>query len=54
MSKKQLNKDYNKVMQKAKEALGRKESVRLFHKASSIRKKLCENNSMEYPLIHNG
>ena len=54
MTKKQLNKEYTKVMMKAEEAIGRKAAVSLLRKADSIRKKLYEIDQLEFPLIHNG
>ena len=53
MTKKQLSKEYAKVMLEAEEALGRKEAISLFKKAHSIKKKLYQYED-DYPLIHNG
>ena len=53
MTKTQLNKEYSKTMQEAAKASGRRETMELYKKARSIKKKLYENES-DYPLIHNG
>ena len=53
MTIKQLNSEYAKVMLKAANAVGRKESVSLLRKAASIRKRIFDIEH-EYPLIHNG
>ena len=42
MIKKQLNKEYEKTMLEAEEAVGRKDGVHLLHKADRIRKKLYQ------------
>ena len=42
MTKKQLNKEYEKTMLEAEEAVGRKDAVHLLHKADRIRKKLYQ------------
>ena len=49
MTHKGLNKEYLDVMLKADKAVGRKEGVRLLHRADSIRKKLrtTETNSSQ-------
>mgnify|MGYP001200220424 CR=1 FL=1 len=42
MTKKQLNKEYEKLMLKAERAVGRKEAVSLLHRADSISKRMIE------------
>ncbi len=49
MTTKQLNKEYSKTMQQAAEAPGRRETMELYKKARSIRKKLYTEES-EYSL----
>ena len=53
MTTKQLNKEYADTMHKAAKAPGRRETLELYKKARSIKKKLYENEP-DYPLIHNG
>ena len=52
MTTKQLNKEYAKAMHEAAEALGRRETIELYKKARSIKKKLYEDDSDE-PAIRN-
>ncbi len=40
MAKKQLDKEYSKTMEEAAKASGRRETIELYKKARSIRKKL--------------
>tara|TARA_Y100001968_G_C19435028_1_gene759142 strand:+ start:2432 stop:2599 length:168 start_codon:yes stop_codon:yes gene_type:complete len=42
MRKKQLNNEYDLLMLKADQAIGRKEVVRLLHRAASLRQKLSD------------
>ncbi len=49
MTTKHLNKEYSKTMQEAAEAPGRRETMELYKKARSIRKKLYSEDP-EYPL----
>ena len=53
MTTKHLNKEYSKAMQEAAEASGRRETIELYKKARSIKKKLYGEDP-DYPLIHNG
>ena len=53
MTTNQLNKEYSKTMQEAAEALGRRETMELYKKARSIRKKLYLQD-LEYPQFQNG
>ena len=52
MTKRQLNKEYAKVMTKAEKAIGRKEAVSLLHRADRIRnqisKKLIEQGISDF------
>ena len=52
MTTKQLNKEYAKTMLEAAEALGRRETMELYKKARSIKKRLYENEH-DYYLTHN-
>ena len=52
MTTKHLNKEYSKAMQEAAEASGRRETMELYKKARSIRKKLYSEDP-EYPLTLN-
>ncbi len=52
MTTKQLNKEYVQTMHEAAEALGRRETMELYKKARSIKKKLYGDDP-DYPLIHN-
>ena len=51
MTKTQLHEEYSKVMQEAEEASGRRETMDLYKKANSIKKRL-HNVGCPYPLIH--
>tara|TARA_Y100001968_G_scaffold229671_1_gene212473 strand:- start:281 stop:430 length:150 start_codon:yes stop_codon:yes gene_type:complete len=42
MTKRQLNKEYAKVMTKAEKAIGRKEAVSLLHRADRIRNQISK------------
>ena len=53
MTTKQLNKEYAETMQEAAQASGRRETIDLYKKARSIRKKMHDIEPV-YPLIHNG
>ena len=53
MTPKQLKKEYADTMNEAAEAYGRRETLELYKKARSIKKKLY-GDEPEYPLIHNG
>ena len=53
MTKNQLHEEYSKTMQEAEKASGRRETMDLFKKANSIKKRLY-NVDHPYPLIHNG
>ena len=53
MTKTQLHKEYSKTMHEAAEASGRRETIDLYKKARSIKKKLYGEDP-DYPLIHNG
>ena len=53
MSTKQLNKEYMQTMHEAAVALGRRETIELYKKARSIKKKLYQEHP-DYPLIHKG
>ncbi len=53
MNPQELNKEYADTMHQAAEASGRRETLELYKKARSIRKKLY-GNKPEYPLIQNG
>ena len=53
MTKTQLHEEYSKTMQEAEDASGRRETMDLFKKANSIKKRLY-NVDAPYPLIHNG
>ena len=53
MTKKQLHEEYSKTMKEAQHASGRRETMDLFKKANSIKKRLY-NADHPYPLIHNG
>ncbi len=52
MTKKQMNKEYAKIMLKAEAAVGRKEAMSLFKEARLIRKKIHHNESS--PPLHQG
>ena len=51
MSTKQLNNEYAKTMHEAAEALGRRETMELYKKARSIKKKLYAEE-LDHPLTH--
>ncbi|AAP99668.1 putative protein family PM-22 [Prochlorococcus marinus str. LG] len=53
MTKTQLHEEYSKTMKEAQHASGRRETMDLFKKANSIKKRLY-NVDHPYPLIHNG
>ena len=53
MTTKQFKKEYADIMHQAAEASGRRETLELYKKARSIKKKLCCDDP-EYPLIQNG
>ncbi len=53
MTTKDLNKEYADTMHQAAEASGRRETLELYKKARSIKKKLYGDDP-EYPLIHSG
>ncbi len=52
MTTKQLNKEYKDTMHQAAEASGRRETLELYKKARSIKKKLYADEP-EHPLMHN-
>ncbi len=52
MSSKNLNEEFSKTMQEAAEASGRRETMELYKKARSIKKKLYSEDP-EYPLTLN-
>ena len=52
MTKNQLHEEYSKTMQEAEDASGRRETMDLFKKANSIKKRLY-NVDQTYPLIQN-
>ncbi len=45
MTKTQLHEEYSKTMQEAEEASGRRETMDLFKKANSIKKRLYNNEN---------
>ncbi len=53
MTKTQLHEEYSKAMQEAQHASGRRETMDLFKKANSIKKRLCNVDNL-HSLIHNG
>ena len=53
MKKTQLHEEYSKTMKEAQHASGRRETMDLFKKANSIKKRLYSVDH-PYPLIHNG
>ena len=53
MTKTQLHEEYSKTMQEAEEASGRRETMDLYKKAKSIKKRLCNVDNL-HSLIHNG
>ncbi len=53
MTKTQLHDEYSRTMYEAAEASGRRETIELYKKARSIKKKLYGDDP-DYPLIHNG
>ncbi len=53
MTKTQLHEEYSKTMKEAQHASGRRETMDLFKKANSIKKRLYKLDNA-YHLIHNG
>ena len=53
MTKTQLHEEYSKTMKEAQHASGRRETIDLFKKANSIKKRFY-NLDHACPLIHNG